>query len=174
MSDLLLTMACRFYQHFFSIFFFAPLSNSLMDHATLWSASEPYLFSLTWMWFNVLGNLITQVTGFVVAFLVLIFVAVHLHSGGEMCLLRCARAFLTSAKGVSAHVDVGSRKLLVLPRFCQLSLLSGNDDDGADGTQVCESDCFDCAVQQPVVGRPLDWHIARVWRRVHLRSRFAL
>ncbi len=51
----------RFYQHFFSIFFFAPLSNSLMDHATLWSASEPYLFSLTWMWFNVIGNLITQV-----------------------------------------------------------------------------------------------------------------
>ena len=54
-----------FFQHFFSIFFFAPLSSSLMQHAQQWSASPVYLTfgswgSLTWMWFNVWGNLITQ------------------------------------------------------------------------------------------------------------------
>lgn len=49
-----------FFQHFFSIFLFAPLATSLGEHARLWSASEPYLFGIPWLWFNVIGNLVTQ------------------------------------------------------------------------------------------------------------------
>lgn len=49
-----------FFQHFFSIFLFAPLASSLSEHAALWSASEPYILGIPWLWYNVIGNLITQ------------------------------------------------------------------------------------------------------------------
>lgn len=49
-----------FFQHFLAIFFFAPLASSLRDHANLWSASEPYILGVPWLWYNVIGNLITQ------------------------------------------------------------------------------------------------------------------
>jgi hypothetical protein len=49
-----------FYQHFFSILFFAPFSGSLAERAASWSASEIVWtagpLSLTWMWFNVAGE----------------------------------------------------------------------------------------------------------------------
>lgn len=49
-----------FYQHFFSIFFFLPFSGSLVESAQAWSEGEMYIYPMTWMWFNVLGNLVTQ------------------------------------------------------------------------------------------------------------------
>ena len=49
-----------FFQHFFSIFFFFPFSSSLAEHAQMWSESEPVGLGISWMWANVIGNLITQ------------------------------------------------------------------------------------------------------------------
>lgn len=54
-----------FFQHFLSIFFFFPLTSTLAEHAALWSESPVFVelpggVSMTWMWFNVWGNLITQ------------------------------------------------------------------------------------------------------------------
>lgn len=53
-----------FYQHFFSVFFFAPLTSSLGERAAAWSAGPVFWSAgpvqLSWMWFNVLGNLVTQ------------------------------------------------------------------------------------------------------------------
>jgi UDP-xylose/UDP-N-acetylglucosamine transporter B4 len=53
-----------FYQHFFSVLFFAPLTGQLAERAAFWSESDVFWtfgpISLTWLWFNVVGNLITQ------------------------------------------------------------------------------------------------------------------
>lgn len=49
-----------FFQHFFSIFFFLPFSSSLSEHARMWTQTEPFYFGVSWLWINVIGNLITQ------------------------------------------------------------------------------------------------------------------
>ena len=53
-----------FFQHLFSIFVFYPFAHSLSQHARLWSSGETFVTVLgmpvSWMWFNVIGNLVTQ------------------------------------------------------------------------------------------------------------------